>query len=73
MYRDGQRNWLQIRGADMKRLKLFPKTFFYTLVLMVFVVVIAHVLMYLLAPQMGMVSLSPIPTNLQSKLILFSA
>ena len=39
----------------MKRLKLFPKTFFYTLALMVFVVVIAHILMYLLAPQMGMV------------------
>lgn len=39
----------------MKRLKLFPKTFFYTLALMVFVIVIAHILMYLLAPQMGMV------------------
>lgn len=39
----------------MKRLKLFPKTFLYTLALMVFVVVIAHILIYLLAPQMGMV------------------
>lgn len=39
----------------MKRLKLFHKTFFYTLALMVFVIVIAHILMYLLAPQMGMV------------------
>ena len=39
----------------MKRLKLFPKTFFYTLALMVFIIVIAHILMYLLAPQMGMV------------------
>lgn len=36
----------------MKRLKLFPKTFFYTLGLMLFVVVAAHVLIYLLAPQM---------------------
>lgn len=35
----------------MKRFKLFPKTFFYTLSLMLFVVVIAHVLIYLLAPQ----------------------
>ena len=39
----------------MKRLKLFPKTFFYTLALLVFVVVVAHILIYLLAPQMGMV------------------
>ena len=36
----------------MKRLKLFPKTFFYTLGLMLFVVVIAHILIYLLAPHM---------------------
>ena len=39
----------------MKRIKLFPKTFLYTLALMVFIIVIAHILMYLLAPQMGMV------------------
>ena len=38
----------------MKRLKLFPKTFLYTLALMVFVVVIAHILIYLLAPQNAM-------------------
>lgn len=38
----------------MKRLKLFPKTFLYTLALMIFVVVVVHVLIYLLAPQMGM-------------------
>lgn len=36
----------------MKKLKLFSKTFFYTLGLMLFVVIIAHVLIYLLAPQM---------------------
>ncbi len=35
----------------MKRLKLFPKTFLYTLAIMVFVVVIAHILIYRLAPQ----------------------
>ena len=35
----------------MKRLKLFPKTFFYTLALMTFVIVIAHILIYLLAVQ----------------------
>jgi len=37
----------------MKRLKLFPKTFLYTLAFMVFIVVVAHILIYLLAPQMG--------------------
>lgn len=36
----------------MKRLKLFPKTFFYTLALIVFVVVISHIFIYLLAPKM---------------------
>ena len=39
----------------MKRLKLFPKTFFYTLAIMVFVIGLAHILMYLLAPKMDMV------------------
>ena len=39
----------------MKRLKLFPKTFFYTLALLVFVVVVAHILIYLLAPKMDIV------------------
>ena len=39
----------------MKKLKLFPKTFFYTLTIMIFVIVIAHILIYLLAPKMGMV------------------
>ena len=38
----------------MKKLKLFPKTFLYTLTLMVFVVLIAHILIYLLAPQNAM-------------------
>lgn len=37
----------------MKRLKLFPKTFLYTLAFMVFIVMVAHILIYLLAPQMG--------------------
>ncbi len=39
----------------MKRLKLFHKTFFYTLAVMVFVIVIAHILIYLPAAKMGMV------------------
>lgn len=39
----------------MKKLKLFPKTFFYMLTIMIFVIVIAHILIYLLAPKMGMV------------------
>ncbi|MCI9383347.1 MAG: hypothetical protein HFI24_03975 [Lachnospiraceae bacterium] len=35
----------------MKRLNLLPKTFLYTLVLMVFVVATARILIYLLVPQ----------------------
>ncbi len=38
----------------MKRLKLFPKTFLYTLGMMIFITVIAHLLLYLFAPQMVM-------------------
>jgi len=41
----------------MRRLKLFPKTFFYTLTIMIFVIVTAHILIYLLAPKMGIVIL----------------
>ena len=48
----------------MKRLKLFPKTFFYTLASMVFVIVIAHILIYLLAPRMGMtITITDTTTN----------
>ena len=36
----------------MKKLKLFPKTFLYTFLVMLFVTVAAHGLLYLLAPQM---------------------
>ena len=36
----------------MKRLKLFPKIFLYTLSIMLFVVVVTHGLIYLLAPRM---------------------
>ena len=36
----------------MKQLKLFPKFFFYTLGIMLFVVIAAHGLIYLLAPRM---------------------
>ena len=36
----------------MKRLKLFSKTFLYTLTLMILVVVIAHIFIYMLAPKM---------------------
>ncbi len=39
----------------MKKLKLLPKIFLYTLALMVFIVVVGHILIYLLAPQMGVV------------------
>ena len=36
----------------MKRLKLFPKIFLYTMSIMLFVVVVTHGLIYLLAPRM---------------------
>lgn len=36
----------------MNRLKLFPKFFFYTLGIMIFIVIISHGMIYLLAPQM---------------------
>lgn len=39
----------------MKRLKLFPKTFFYTLTILIVVIVTAHILIYLFVPRMGMV------------------
>lgn len=38
----------------MKRLKIFPKTFLYTLGMMIFITVIAHLLLYFFAPQMIM-------------------
>ena len=47
-----QKNWQS--GTSMKRLKLFPKTFFYTLVSMVFVIAIVRIFIYLLVPQIGM-------------------
>ena len=36
----------------MKQLKLFPKIFLYTLGIMLFIVVMTHGLIYLLAPRM---------------------
>ena len=39
----------------MKRLRLFSKTFLYTMALAVTVIVVAHLLLYLLAPRMSMV------------------
>ncbi len=43
----------------MKRLKLFPKIFLYTLTIMLFVVVITHGLIYLLAPRMQLAVSTP--------------
>ena len=39
----------------MKRLKLFPKIFLYTLGIMAFIVIVSHGLIYLLAPRMEIV------------------
>lgn len=48
----------------MKKLKLFPKIFLYTMALMVFIFVIAHILIYLLAPRMGItITISDTVTN----------
>lgn len=38
----------------MKRLKIYPKTFFYTLGLMLFIVLVAHALLYYLTPQVSL-------------------
>ena len=43
----------------MKRLKLFPKIFLYTMSIMLFVVVVTHGLIYLLAPQMQLALSTP--------------
>lgn len=44
----------------MKHLKLYPKTFFYTLGLMLFIVLVAHGLLYFLTPQVSL-DISPGP------------
>ena len=44
----------------MKRLKIYPKTFFYTLGLMLFIVLLAHALLYFLTPQVSL-DISPGP------------
>lgn len=46
----------------MKRLKILPKTFLYTLGLMLFIVVIAHALFYFLTPQ-AVLNISLVPDN----------
>ena len=43
----------------MKRLKLFPKIFLYTMCIMLFVVVVTHGLIYLLAPRMQLAVSTP--------------
>ena len=44
----------------MKRLKIYPKTFFYTLGLLLFIVLVAHALLYFLTPQVQLdLSTSP--------------
>ncbi len=46
----------------MKRLKIYPKTFFYTLGLLLFIVLVAHALLYFLTPQVPL-KLSASPGN----------
>ena len=36
----------------MKKLKIFPKTFLYSLAIMLLIVGVAHLILYLLLPQM---------------------
>lgn len=44
----------------MKHLKIYPKTFFYTLGLLLFIVLVAHALLYFLTPQVPL-DISPGP------------
>lgn len=46
----------------MNRLKIYPKTFFYTLGLLLFIVLTAHALLYFLTPQVPL-ELSAVPGN----------
>ena len=44
----------------MKKMKIFPKTFLYTLGLMLFIIFVAHVLLYLFVPKVMIdVSITP--------------
>lgn len=72
----------------MKHLKIFPKTFFYTLGMMLFIVLAAHALLYFLTPQvtfdispgpgrndlmfMGKVNLTPYITQMIQKVLPIS-
>ena len=38
----------------MARIKIFPKTFLYTLSVLIFIVITAHGIMYVLAPQISL-------------------
>lgn len=38
----------------MKKLKIFPKTFLYSLAIMLLIVGVAHLILYLLLPQIGL-------------------
>ena len=50
----------------MKRLKIYPKTFFYTLGLLLFIVLVAHALLCFLTPQVPLeLSASPGHDDLQ--------
>lgn len=42
----------------MKKLKIFPKTFLYSLAIMLLIVGVAHLILYLLLPQMVISSVS---------------
>lgn len=50
----------------MKRLKIYPKTFFYTLGLLLFIVLVAHALLCFLTPQVPLELSATLATTIYS-------
>ena len=53
----------------MKRLKMLPKIFLYTFSIMVFIIIAAHLILYLLAPRIAIDYTSSVISN-QSEYVL---
>ena len=53
----------------MARIKIFPKTFLYTLSVLIFIVITAHGIMYVLAPQisLGLVGQLVLPNSMSGQ------
>ena len=53
----------------MKRLKILPKIFLYTFSIMVFIIIAAHLILYLLAPRIA-IDYTPSVISNQSEYVL---